>query len=51
MVMFVEKVLGETAVAQHGPLLSKTGAPALPESEVEEYLVDVPAVSWADHMK
>lgn len=51
MVMFVEKVLGETAVAQHGPLLSKSGAPALPESEDEEYLVDVPAVSWADHMK
>lgn len=51
MVMFVEKVLGETAVAQHGPLLSKSGAPALPKSEVEEYLVDVPAVSWADHMK
>ncbi|XP_025756432.1 uncharacterized protein LOC112842962 [Oreochromis niloticus] len=50
-VTFVEKVLGCSAVARHDPLLSESGAPASSESEDEDFPVDVPAISWADHME
>ncbi|CAI5667496.1 unnamed protein product [Oreochromis niloticus] len=50
-VTFVEKVLGRSAVARHDPLLSESGAPASSESEDEDFPVDVPAISWADHME
>lgn len=44
-------MLRQTAVAQHEPLLSESGAPASSESEYEDYPVDVPTISWADHME
>ncbi|XP_076746637.1 uncharacterized protein LOC112431703 [Maylandia zebra] len=50
-VTFVERVLGRSAVARHDPLLSESGAPASSESEDENFQVDVPAISWADHME
>lgn len=50
-VTFVERVLGRSAVARHDPLLSESGAPASSESEDEDFPVDVPAISWADHME
>lgn len=41
-VMFVEKVVGQTVARQD---------PALSESDGEEFLVEVPAGIWADHME
>ena len=50
-VKFVERVLGKTAVTQHGPLLSEMRDPALSEFGGEELLVGDPIGSWADHME